>query len=229
MGRYFSDHRRAAVWAEVTTRTQWAAEQEKAGWWITYLIRDPRYPDKKGQPGLPIYIGQTKEFAKRVLSRFTSCEREAMAKGKDCVERRVADLLHLDMVAQYQVLSYQPTYLSSLVDETNMARECRRRGYDIANHAAMQNEAGPPITRHQIPKDWLWDRFSLDEAEQDNIEVELLCSACRSAARIPVGRFRTIERPPRDLKAIKIDPMWKREPCSQCGQSGGLSVHLYIP
>jgi hypothetical protein len=140
----------------------------------------------------------------------------------------VADLLHLDIVAQYQVLSYQPTHLSSLVDETNMARECRNRGYDLANHAALQNKPGPRITRHQIPTDWIWDRFSLEEADQDGIQVELFCAACRYAFRIGAGWFRTIQRPPSRLKAVKKDAMWKAEPCSQCGELGRRSLSLLL-
>jgi hypothetical protein len=46
------------------------------------------------------------------------CEKEATEKGIDCIERRVADLLHANIVATYKVLEYQPTYLTSLISET---------------------------------------------------------------------------------------------------------------
>src|SRR3954471_21730810 len=103
MVRYFADPAMRAVWDEVIAETDRAKEQQPDGEWITYAIRDPRFEDKKGKPGLPIYVGQTNDFPERVMSRFTKCEKEALAKGKDCVESRVAELLHLGLVATYQV------------------------------------------------------------------------------------------------------------------------------
>jgi hypothetical protein len=226
--RYFADPAKAAVWAEIRARTDWAADQQRKGFWITYLIRDPRFRDKKGQPGLPIYVGQTNDFAERVFSRFNGCEKEAIKLGKDCVEKRVADLLHLGIVATYQVLSYQPTHLSSLVSETNMALECWNRGYDLANNAKLQNGPGPRITRDDIPKRWIWDRFTLSEAAQDNILVEVRCAACRSALRISAERFRGTRRPPNKLKEIETDPMWNDEPCTDCGALGRRSLALHL-
>lgn len=226
--RYFADPAKAAVWAEVRARTNWAADQQRDGLWITYLIRDPRFRDKKGQPGLPIYVGQTNDFPERVFSRFNNCEKEAIKLGKDCVEKRVADLLHLGIVVTYQVLSYQPSHLSSLVSETNMARECWNRGYNLANNAKLQNGPGPHLTRHDIPHRWIWDRFTLAEAVQDNIEVELRCAACRIAFQISAEWFQTIQRPPRKLKEIETDPMWNEEPCTYCGALGRRSLRLHL-
>jgi hypothetical protein len=226
--RYFADERKRTVWNEVLARTQWAADQEQEGMWITYLIRDPRYPDKKGQPGLPIYVGQTKDFAHRVFTRFNTCEKEAIAKGKDCIEKRVAGLLHIDIVAQYQVLSYQPTHLSSLVSETNMARECWNRGYELANNGALQNGPGPHIDRREIPHDWIWDRFTIGEAAQDGVEVEVRCAACRCYDRIDVTAFSALEVPPKEMKQIQKDTIWRNEPCVRCGVTGRRSVHIRL-
>lgn len=54
-----------------------AKEAQRDGEWITYLIRDSRSPDKRGNPGTPIYVGQTNAFPGPVLSRFMKCEKEA--------------------------------------------------------------------------------------------------------------------------------------------------------
>lgn len=112
MPRYQSDPARKAVLDEIMAETARAKEAQRDGQWVTYLIRDPRHPNKRGNPGTPIYVDQTNDFPGRVLSRFMKCEKEAAAKGTDCIERRVSDLLHRDIVARYQVLEYQPTHLS---------------------------------------------------------------------------------------------------------------------
>lgn len=118
---------------------------------------------KRGNVGTPIYVGQTNDFPERVLSRFMKCEKEAAGKGTDCIERRVGSLLHLGIVASYQVLDYRPTRLSSLVSEANWARKCWNAGYDLANRAELQNAGGPPIGRRDALRSWLL-KFSLAEA-----------------------------------------------------------------
>ena len=100
MAKYFADPSKRVVWDEVLAETRRAQEMQRDGEWITYLIRDPRFEDKKGKPGLPIYVGQTNDLPKRVLSRFNACEKEALRKEVVGVERRVADLLHLGLVAR---------------------------------------------------------------------------------------------------------------------------------
>src|SRR4030095_16604627 len=162
-----------------------AKEAQRDGQWITCLIRDPGFPDKRGNAGTPIYVGQTNDFPRRVLSRFMRCEKEAAAKANDCIERRVANLLHLNVVATYQVLECMPTHLASLISETNWARKCWNAGYDLANRAELQNTGGPPIGRGDALRSWLL-RFSLAECIADDIRVSIFCAACNQVLPIPL-------------------------------------------
>ena len=81
-----------------------------------------------------------------------SCEKEALKKGKNCIQGRVAGLLHLNVVVTYQVLGYEPTRLSSLVSETNWARKCRSHGYDIANKRRCRTLRGLPSRARKFPR-----------------------------------------------------------------------------
>lgn len=216
MPRYQADPSRRAVLEEIMAETARAKEAQRDGQWITYLIRDPRYPDKKGNPGTPIYVGQTDDFPGRVLSRFMKCEKEALAKGKDCVEKRVADLLHSGVVATYQVLDYQPTRLGSLVSETNWARKCWNAAYDLANRAELQDRGGDPIGRGDIPRTWI-DGFTLAQAIADKIEMSVSCSACGETLAIPLDAIE-LARP-----AITIGQLAKllsAEQCTFCSVEG---------
>src|SRR5688500_15843280 len=57
-----------------------AKEAEEEGVWITYLIRDPRRVDLKGnQAGWPIYVGQTDQFGRRVRNHLRKSEKLARA------------------------------------------------------------------------------------------------------------------------------------------------------
>ena len=69
-----------------------ALEAQREGQWITYLIRDPRYPDKRGNPGTPIYVGQTDDFPGRV--RFSCSARPLRASAPRDSRRRRARALH---------------------------------------------------------------------------------------------------------------------------------------
>jgi hypothetical protein len=198
-----------------------AAEQE--GGWVTYLARDPRQSDLKGNPGWPIYVGQSKEFGKRVRNHLRTSEKKAQA--HDSVRKRIKQILHSGQVPIFDVLDRQPTRLLSLVSETNFARACRRRGYEIANLRRLQNEAGAPVTKHDIPADWLWE-FSLDDAIADGISLLIQCTGCRETLVLEAVRFAQHPKSRKDLRGIRDDPVWATQPCTFCGRLGSRFITL---
>ena len=214
------------VEAAIRVAIEAARTAESEGGWITYLARDPRRVDLKGNLGWPIYVGQSKEFGKRVRNHLRTSEK--LAQAHDSVRKPVREILHDGHVPSFEVLDRQPTRLLSLVSETNFARACRRRGYDIENLRRLQNKAGPPIGSHDIPTDWLWE-FSLEEAALDEIRVRLRCRECREALSIDLSHFARLATPPKDLRAIRDDPLWMAEPCTACGRRDGRFVDLEVP
>lgn len=224
MSRYQSDPGRRRVSGLIDAEVQRAADAQRDGEWITYLIRDPRTPDKLGNTaGTPIYVGQTKDFRTRVRSRFDRCEKAATQ--KDTIEKRIADLLHAGFVARYEVLELSPTRLTSLVSETNWARRCVARGYDIANRLAEQRTAGPPIARSDVPRSWVWP-FLLSEAIEDGVGIVLQCDACGLRLPLPLGHFQRMKQPPGSLFQVRTDPMWRTTPCTGCGETGTRRISL---
>jgi len=217
--RYYSDPRRRAVATQIQAEVLRAAEVQKLGGWITYLIRDPRYPDHRGNgAGMPIYIGQSKEFPKRVLKRFMSSEK--LARKKDSIERRVTDLLHADVVVRYEALERMPTRLSSLVSETNWIKRCRNAGYDLCNNLEEQRFGGPPIDRYGIPETRLAP-FLLEEAIQDQVDIMVSCSTCGFALVVDLARVRACPGSPTTIGAVKrsLDAM----PCTSCTEGRWLA------
>lgn len=225
MPRYQADPARKAVLDKIMIEVARAREAQRDGEWITYLIRDPRGQDKRGNLGLPIYVGQTNDFPQRVLSRFMKCEKEAAGKGSDCVERRVADLLHVGVVATYQVLEYQPTRLASLVSETNWARKCWDAGYDIANRAELQNTGGPPIMRSDIPRSWL-AKFSVAEAIADDVQLSVCCVLCGETLRIPLAQIPQLEKLSTTIGQIAT--VLKAGECAFCGIVPRRRVRIWV-
>lgn len=200
-----------------------AAEVE--GDWITYLVRDPRKPDLRGNCGWPIYVGQTDEFGKRVRNHLRKSEK--LARRGAGIKYRMKELLHVGVVPRFEVLDRQPTRLKSLLSETNFARLCRTRGYDIANATTLQNRAGPPVTAHDLPSKWLL-KFTLDQAVQDELRVEVVCVGCRTAVRLDVALFQSLPEPPRTLGDIRAWSARSESPCDACGQEGQRRVRVSV-
>lgn len=202
-----------------------AKEAQRDGQWITYLIRDPRRPDKRGNNGTPIYVGQTNDFPGRVLSRFMKCEKEATEKGADCIERRVADLLHLGIVPTYQILDYQSTHLASLISETNWARKCWNAGYDLANRAELQNAGGPPIDRSDALRTWLL-KFTLAEAIADDVRISISCGSCGELLPIPLTHIPELQKSATTIG--QLAKLWRSEECTLCGIVGERRVRVWV-
>jgi hypothetical protein len=153
------------------------------------------------------------------------CEKEAAQKGTDCIERRIADLLHLNIVPTYQVLEYQPTHLTSRISETNWARKCWNAGYGIANRAELQNAGGPPIGRSDALLGWLL-KFSVPEAIADDVRVSILCGACSKVLPIPLAAIPELEKPATTIG--QLGKLWRSEECTFCGTVGKRRVRVGV-
>lgn len=211
--RYYSDPRRRAVAELMQAEILRAAEEQKKGGWITYLIRDPREPDQRGNvAGTPIYIGQTKEIPKRVMKRFMTSEKEA--KAKDSIERRITDLLRQGVVARYEVLERVDSRLTSLISETNWIKRCRNAGYDLCNNSQEQRFGGDLIGRHDIPKERL-AMFTLEEALKDGIDVRVECRACLFDFSVDLERLLMCNEAPTNIGALRRALMDLL--CTNCG------------
>ena len=153
------------------------------------------------------------------------CEKEAADKGNDCIERRIADLLHSNVIANYQVLEYQPTRLTSLISETNWARKCWNAGYDIANRAELQNAAGPLIGRGDALRSWL-HKFSVAEAIADDVSVAISCGACGEVLPIPLANMPELEKPATTMGQLR--KLWRAEECTFCGIVGNRRIRVWV-
>jgi len=217
---------RAHVEQRIQEQIALAGEAED-GTWITYLMRDPRRPDLRGNPaGWPVYVGQTDEFGRRVRNHLRKSEKLAR-KGKG-IKYRLKELLHAGVVPNFEVLDRQPTRLRSLLSETNFARLCRSRGYEIANQTTLQNVAGPPVTIHDLPTKWL-RRFTLDQASQDEIAIETICQQCGERVRVPASVFQDLPCIYKELGDILKDQELLKAGCSACGAEGFRKVALRLP
>jgi hypothetical protein len=169
--RYRSDPEfRAAVDAELAR----AAQERQGGGWITYAIQDPSKPDLFADPnGLFVYVGQSKEFDKRVR-KWMRLAGTATTEPADRIAGFLYRIMASGSVPRFRVLDRTATALDSLVSETNHARELVNKGYPLANKWKEHREGGPPIDRYGVPIKRLWD-MTWEDAVRSRIQMVLVC------------------------------------------------------
>jgi hypothetical protein len=171
-------------------------------------------------------VGQTDELGRRVRNHLRKSEK--LARRGTGIKHRLKELLHAGVVPNFQVLDRQPTRLRSLLSETNFARLCRARGYDIANATTLQNRAGPPVTAQDLPRKWLW-QFTLDQAIQDALVVEVQCAGCRAAFPLEISLLQNLPEPPNTLGDLRAWCARTDRPCETCGDESPRRIRVLAP
>ena len=118
--RYFRDPDfRAAV--DEQFRLADAATND--GEWVTYAIHDATRVDKVGgEPdGLIIYVGQSKEFGKRVRKRMRNAG-TAVRRPTGRIDGACYDIMLKDRVPIFTVRERTASAIDSLISETNTAK-----------------------------------------------------------------------------------------------------------
>ena len=135
----------------------------KSGICITYAIHDPSQVDHIGNrtDGLIIYVGQTKEFRKRVRKRMRDAG-TAVRRPRDRIDGACYDIMARGRVPRFSVLDETDCVLDSLVSETNWSKRLRNQGYPLLNQWPEQKFGGIEIDRRTVPHNWLWPMTAED-------------------------------------------------------------------
>jgi hypothetical protein len=152
--RYFRD---PAFREAVDQQFAHADQATVSGKWITYAIHDPTLSDAIANrvEGTIIYVGQSKEFRKRVRKRFRNAG-TAVGRPKDRIDGACYDIMARGGVPRFSVLETTENALDSLVSETNWTKRLRAAGYRLLNQWTEQKFGGRKIDRHKVPHNWIW-------------------------------------------------------------------------
>jgi len=134
-----------------------------AGKWITYAIHDPTLPVSVADraEGAIIYVGQSKEFGKRVRKRFRNAG-TAVGRPKDRIDGACYDIMARGGVPKFSVLETTDNALDSLVSETNWTKRLRAAGHRLLNQWTEQKFGGRVIDRQAVPHNWIWPLTAAD-------------------------------------------------------------------
>jgi len=138
---------------------------------ITYAMHDPTRLDHiGGEPeGLIVYVGETKEFNKRVRKRMRNAG-TATAKPKDRIDGACYDIMTKGSPPKFTVRERTGSKIESLISETNTAKRLLAAGYPLLNQWTEQKFGGLEIDRTGIPHGWLWP-MTIGDAIASEIDV----------------------------------------------------------
>jgi hypothetical protein len=166
--RYLRDPKfKAQVDAELTL----AAAATRQGLWITYAIHDPTVPDHiEGRAeGLIRYVGQTKDFGKRVRKRMSTAG-GAVRRPTDKIDGLLYDVMARGPAPRWSVLEEVGAVIDSLASETNWTIRLRAKGYPLVNQWTEHKLGTLEIDRYGVESKRLW-QVTTKDAIGSNIDV----------------------------------------------------------
>ncbi|MBD2842609.1 GIY-YIG nuclease family protein [Erythrobacter rubeus] len=179
--------------------------------YVVYLIYDPSRRDPYGQhPGLPLYVGETSELAKRFKNHMRSALGLQGTKGS--VHNEIYRMAQNGALPGIIILETCKSRADSLEAEIHWAQKLLHQGYRLFNRMPGQAKA---VNEHQYrPKqrDRLW-RMTLAEAYAAKIAMSLRCPSGCFATDVDIRHYAGGEFPYRRLSALKR----KLKPCGACG------------
>lgn len=166
-------------WSDPTFRAAVDREKDRAkaeasiGGWVTYAIHDPSTPDTVGEFNtLIIYVGQTKQFDRRVEKRLRAAG-VAVKRPTKWIDGALYDIMSHGRVPRFRVIERVGDAIDSFVSETNWAKCYIEQGYPIRNKWTEQQFAGKPIDRYTVPHKWLM-RLAVEDALEARFDLVLV-------------------------------------------------------
>lgn len=152
--RYYRD---PGFKAQVDAQFALATDATRKGIWITYAIHDPTVPDHIEQrpEGLIRYVGQTKNFGKRVKKRMSTAGK-AVRRPTDNIDGLLWDVMARGPAPRWSMLEEVGSAIDSLVSETNWTIKLRAQGYPLVNQWAEHKLGTLEIDRYQVEPKRLW-------------------------------------------------------------------------
>lgn len=171
------------------------------GVWITYAIHDPTRIDHiRSEPdGLIIYVGQSKEFAKRVRKRMRAAG-TATRRPSDRIDGACYEIMAKGTAPRFTVRNRTRSAIDSLISETNTAKDLLALGYPLLNQWTEQKFGGLRIDRYSIPHAWLWP-MTVADAIGSGIDIIVRDLASDVEIEADLGSFPSNTRL-REIKAM---------------------------
>ncbi|MBV7256129.1 GIY-YIG nuclease family protein [Pacificimonas sp. WHA3] len=180
--------------------------------YVVYLIYDPSRRDPHRQyRGLPLYVGETSELAKRFKSHMRRVLGLNGTNGS--VHAEIYRMAQDGALPGVTVLGISNARAESLEVELRWAQKLLHHGYRLFNRMPGQAKA---VNEHQYrrkQRDRLW-RMTLAEAYAAKISMSLHCPSGCFSTNVDIRHYTGGDFPYRRLSVLKR----KLKPCGACGK-----------
>ncbi|MFD1626638.1 hypothetical protein [Azospirillum griseum] len=171
--------------------TDLAAAGQGSPYWV-YVIRVPTTGDRHDwTTGDPLYVGQTENVARRARQHLRAGG-EASERGASALYRHLHRIMADGAVPVFELVEPAGTRLAALAAETRWAlRLGRHFGLynDWPEHRGKSN--GPLFGASGVPVFRVWT-LSVEEAEADDITLNIQCPQCRLRLDLPYSALRRV-------------------------------------
>lgn len=174
--------------------------------YVTYAIKEPVSAWRHLEDGIPFYVGETSNLARRARQHFL--RGGAPTNDRQSVYWHIYRLLAADRIPRFVVLERTTTRASSLESETRWAQHFLEQGYVLANRWS-EHKAGK--NKVLVPSKRLW-AFTLAEALADDLTLQISCRRCKTSALLPLESVMKATRP-----TIKLQDLRRTVSCPSCG------------
>jgi hypothetical protein len=213
--RYYGD---ADFRAAVDREFALAAAETKLGGWITYGIYDAQRANPNSEyDGLFIYVGQSKEYGKRIRKRMSDAGR-ARWRPTDRIDGALYDLMNRGGIPRFQVLERVSDAVASFVSETNWAKRLKAKGHPLLNQWTEQRFGGLDIDRRTVPHDWLW-RLAIEDALVAGIDMIIKIKETGDELVLDLSDF----RPKELLRKVRSRALEKMR---ETGRAATIRLHV---
>lgn len=174
--------------------------------YVTYAIKEPLSIRRHADDGIPFYVGQTSNLARRARQHLL--RGGAPTNDQESVYWHIYRLLATDRIPRFVVLERTTTLASALESETRWVQRFLEQGYVLANQWS-EHKAGK--TKAVVPTKRLW-AFTLAEALADDLKLRIACRRCKTCLLLPLGTLIEVASP-----TTKLQDLRRTVSCPNCG------------
>ena len=180
----------AALRARILEMAEQAAESVPGSAYANYMIIDPTRPDPNGiLPGAPIYVGQTANISKRIITHVRLALTNSVKRGSHY--ERIVEIVRAGELPIVCVLQIHQTRLESLTGETAWAQRLLLGGAQLCNRWPEQSRIMPTRELSRRQKRRLLD-LSMGEAKEAGAVLQAKCR--KSCWAVTIGAEHLLPR-----------------------------------
>lgn len=192
-----SAYRKTQLQGRIERYLQLLAAEPPAGY-VTYAIKEPVASARHADDGIPFYVGETTNLARRARQHLR--RGGSPTHDRHSVYWHIYRLLAAERLPRFVILERTASRAASLQSEAQWAQRFLEQGHVLANQWT-EHKAGK--ARATVPGKRLWS-FTLAEAAADGLTLRVECRRCKTSLPLPLASVMAAAPPATRLGALRL-------------------------